>query len=82
MPYVMQDKRSNLDTLVEIMDSMGIEANGDLNYVLFKYCKYHIKPGYNNYKNFLGELNECSEEIRRKILSAYEDKMLEENGDV
>jgi hypothetical protein len=82
MPYVTQDKRPTLDTLVDIMDSMGIKADGDLNYVLFKYCKNHIKPGYNNYKNFLGELNECSQEIRRRLLAKYEDKKIEENGDV
>lgn len=82
MPYVTQDKRPTLDTLVEIMQSMGISGNGDLNYVLFKYCKYHIKPGYNNYKNFLGELDECRAEIRRKLLGPYEDKKIQENGDV
>jgi len=50
--------------------------------VLFKYCKDYITPSYNNYKNFLGELNECAEEIRRRLLSKYEDKKIEENGDV
>lgn len=82
MPYVEQDQRQNLNTLVEIMNSIGISANGDLNYVLFKYCKNHVRPSYNNYKNFLGELNECSEEIRRRLLAKYEDKKIEENGDV
>jgi hypothetical protein len=82
MPYIVKEFRPNLDTLVEIMASMGIKADGDLNYVLFKYCKYHIEPGYKNYKNFLGELDECRAEIRRKLLSKYEDKKIEENGDV
>lgn len=82
MPYIKKELRPNLDTLVEIMDSMGIKADGDLNYVLFKYCKDHIKPGYNNYKNFLGELNECCEEIRRRLLGPYEDIKKGQNGDV
>lgn len=55
---------------------------GDLNYILFKYAKYHIKPGYNEYKNFLGELNEAAEEIRRRLLVPYELKKQVENGEV
>jgi hypothetical protein len=30
----------------------------------------------------LGELNEASEEIRRRLLQPYEDLKIEENGDV
>jgi hypothetical protein len=82
MPYVIQDKRSKLNDVVYTMAAADIKADGDLNYVLFKYCKDYITPSYNNYKNFLGELNECAEEIRRRLLSKYEDKKIEENGDV
>jgi hypothetical protein len=31
-----------------------VEPNGDINYIIFKYCKYNIEPSYNNYKNFIG----------------------------
>jgi len=82
MPYVVKEKRPDLDKIVDLMGSKGISADGDLNYVLFKYCKDYVKPSYNNYKNFLGELNECAEEIRRRFLAPYEDKKKEENGDV
>lgn len=74
------------------------EPNGDLNYVLFKYAKYHIKPSYNNYKGFIGsihkameqvvlkvyidEYREAAAEIRRRILGPYEDSKIKENGDV
>jgi hypothetical protein len=37
---------------------------------------------YNNYKNFIGELNETVAEIRRRFLSPYEDSKMKENGDV
>jgi hypothetical protein len=33
-----------------------VEPNGDINYILFKYCKYYVKPSYNNYKSFMGEI--------------------------
>jgi len=60
----------------------NIKIDGDLNYILFKFCKYYIKPSYNNYKNFCGELRQCATEIERKILGPYEDKKEHENGPI
>lgn len=82
MPYIKQEKRPALDRIVSEMWVAGVEANGDLNYLLFAYCKRCITPSYNNYKNFIGELNECAAEIRRRLLADYEDKKIETNGDV
>ena len=82
MPYVTQDKRPILDRIVSEMWAANVKADGDLNYILFAFCKRCIKPSYNNYKNYLGELNECAEEIRRRLLADYENKKIEENGDV
>ena len=59
-----------------------VKADGDLNYILFKFCKYYIKPGYNNYKNFIGELRQCATEIERTLLGPYEEKKKEESGDI
>jgi hypothetical protein len=86
MPYVVQEKRPALDIVVQSMARVfkegGIKADGDLNYVLYAYCKRYIKPSYNNYKNFRGELRECADEIKRRLLDPYEDEKIEENGDV
>jgi len=82
MPYIKQEKRSGLDEVVNLMSEKGIKADGDLNYVLFAYCLRNTEPSYNNYKNYIAELNECSEEIRRRILAPYENKKIRENGDV
>ena len=82
MPYIKKDKRLEMDIIVDSMVNAGVNANGDLNYILYKFAKYHIEPGYNNYKNFLGELNEAAEEIRRRLLAPYEDKKIIENEDV
>ena len=46
MPYIRQEDRIRLDKIVNTMVDMEIEADGDLNYVLFKYCKEQIKPSY------------------------------------
>ena len=82
MPYIKKGKRLAMDKVVESMFNAGVEANGDLNYILYKFAKYHITPGYGNYKNFLGELNEAGEEIRRRLLAPYEEKKITENGDI
>jgi hypothetical protein len=36
-----------------------VKTNGDINYILFKYAKYHINPSYNAYKTFMGEIYEA-----------------------
>jgi len=82
MPYVDKADRPRLDDIVEQMYLMDVEASGDLNYILFAFCKRHVKPSYNNYKNFCGELRQCATEIERRLLGPYEDQKILENGDV
>ena len=82
MPYVKQERRHDLDLVVNLMDEIEVAADGDLNYILYAFCKRHITPGYGNYKNYMGELNEAAEEIRRRLLAPYEDGKILENGDV
>jgi hypothetical protein len=82
MPYIKQEEREKLDKIVGLMHDADIVANGDLNYLLYAYCKRHVKPSYNSYKNFIGELNQCATEIERRILAPYEDEKIKENGDV
>ena len=82
MPYIRQEDRPLMDLVVKAMADADVRANGDLNYILFAFCKRNIKPSYNNYKNFCGELRQCATEIERKLLGPYEDTKLNINGDV
>jgi len=82
MPYIKQERRIECDEIVKLMIEKKIKADGDLNYVLYKFCKFNIEPSYNNYKNFCGELRQCVSEIERKLLAPYEDSKISENGDV
>lgn len=83
MPYIPDyNRREQLDTIVQLMDTLKIKADGDLNYVLFKYFKYHVHKGYNDTKNYCGELTEAAGQIREEFLYPYERKKKEENGDV
>jgi hypothetical protein len=82
MPYVKQLRRIQLDEIVELMYENGVRADGDLNYILYAYCKRHVEPSYNNYKNYRAELRECADWIGERLLKPYELKKREENGDV
>jgi hypothetical protein len=82
MPYVKKEKRPTLNKVVELMKEVEIKADGDLNYILYAYCKKYVTPSYNNYKNYVGELNECLTEIRRRLLAPYEEEKIKENGEV
>jgi len=82
MPYVKQEERVKLDKVVNLMKSLEIKADGDLNYILFAYCKRHVPENYNSLKNFCGELNQCATEIERKILGPYEDTKECKNGKI
>ena len=82
MPYVKKERRIELNFVVESMRRADIVADGDLNYILFRFCKETVKPSYNNYKNYMAELNEAAEEIRRRFLVPHEIKKIEENGDI
>ena len=82
MPYIKQDRRPSMDRVVDVMLEEGVVVNGDLNYILFAFCKRFVDPSYNNYKNYCGELRQCATEIERKLLGPYEDEKIKENGDV
>ena len=71
-----------MDEIVELMNEYNVKADGDLNYILFKFCKNVVLPSYGNYKNFCGELRQCATEIERKLLAPYENKKELENGSV
>lgn len=82
MPYTVSDKRPPMNIIVNLMKALDVKADGDLNYVLFAFCKRFVKPSYNNYKNFCGELRQCATEIERELLAPYEDQKKAENGEV
>lgn len=81
MPYIPQKRRDELDFLIYKMGD-NLNFDGDLNYLVFTLCKRYIKPSYNNYKNYLSEIQESIHEIRRRILVPYENQKIIENGDI
>jgi hypothetical protein len=82
VPYITKERREEVDAVIDAMVRTGIKADGDLNYILFCYCKHFMPKSYNELKSYIGELEECVAEIRRRILAPYEDMKIKENGDV
>ena len=67
MPYILQKDRKKYDDLIDFMIKHNLNPFKGFDDLLFEFCKQHIKPSYNNYKNFRGELSECEVEIKRRL---------------
>ncbi len=52
-----------LEPILEAVDKANVKPNGDINYILFKYAKYHIEPSYNNYKTFIGCIHKAMKQV-------------------
>ena len=82
IPYIKEDRRGHMDAIRGVMVHKQVKADGDLNYLLYSYCKMSVKPSYSNFKNYIGELRQCATEIERRLLAPYEDSAMERNGDI
>lgn len=84
MPYLKSWDREQVDK-----DGVCFTA-GELNYKITKACiKYLGTPAYADGKYNYSKINEiigvlecCKQEFYRRIAAPYEDKKIEENGDV
>jgi hypothetical protein len=82
MPYIKQADRQRLAAVLEEMEACEVKPNGELNYICFAYAVRTVEPSYNNWKNYIAELQLCANELKRRYLDPYEDKKILENGDV
>lgn len=67
MPYIKQERKDEVDSVVENMVEESVGADIDLFYILYEYCDIYIEAGYNSYKNYCGELTQCANEIERRL---------------
>lgn len=85
MPYILDTRRDALynDSLEDFDDS--IKDAGELNYiitnVLITYMRTHGKS-YKIFNDISGAMTESLAEFRRRIIVPYEDKKIEQNGDI
>ncbi len=68
----------NTALIIRFMTEMEVKVDGDLNYILFKFCKYYTGKR----KRFSRMLRNCALKIEKKLLAPYEDEKIKENGDV
>lgn len=80
MPYIKETQKYELD------DEGAIPCTpGELNYVFTKSINDFLDIKGRSYQSFndaIGALECCKMELYRRLISAYEDQKIEENGDV
>ena len=90
MPYIKQERRKYFDERINDMFiealletcSMGI---GDLNYIVTRLCHQYLNRGEKNYAAFnemIGMLECAKLELYRRKVVPYEEKKIEESGDL
>ena len=84
MPYIKQEDRDCLDeTMSEL--NYKIINEGELNYVITSLCIDYVNRNGKDYSTLNavhGVLNCADKEFYRRMTAPYEDRKIEENGDV
>jgi hypothetical protein len=83
MPYIKKELRKEFDPIIDDMidklKQLGI--TGNLNYTLFRLAK-HLCHRYKDYAAFEADVVKSLKEIDRRLFFPYENKKIEENGDI
>lgn len=88
MPYILQEDRGQYNELVDqLADKLRAsgQISGHMNYVISRmFWKILQDDGmkYTKANNMIGALGCVKLELYRRFVAPYEDKMIEENGDV
>ena len=83
MPYIKQEDRNALG-------NRDPENAGELNYLLTQIVLEYLignketnyNANYQRYNDAMGALEGCKLELYRRAIAPYEDKKIQENGDV
>ncbi len=87
MPYINKDDRPPIDELLKPLishpkDLPTDQQDGALNYAVTRILKELYEPRYFNYNRAMGVLSSIQAEWYRRDVGPYEDKKIQENGDV
>lgn len=88
MPYIKPQYRPELDELlrplIEHLQSLPLEKqDGSVNYTFAKVLQgLYAEDNYFTYNRSMGVLAALQQEWYRRRIAPYEDKKIEENGDV
>ena len=79
MPYLKYEAKESL------LDHSYPTSAGELNFLLTTMCRRYFNKSARNYEAcnaVIGALESCKLEFYRRLVSVYEDKKIDENGDV
>lgn len=86
MPYVSLSSRDELSpVLVPLEEYVHASAGaGELNYIITRlvWAFWRANPRYATIATITGVLENVKQEIYRRVFGPYEDRKIEENGDV
>lgn len=88
MPYIEDHKFRSLydgflESIIHVLDRVPkYKKHGHINYIITKLILDTKPDCYKDFNAILGVLESVKLEMYRRIISAYEDKKIEENGDV
>lgn len=88
MPYVSQELRNPVDkeinALIEKLKTLDVtQIDGEVNYTITRIVDaIYGKGGYFVYNRFMGVVIGVLLEFYRRRIAPYEDKKIQENGDV
>jgi len=84
MPYIKQDKRTQLDPYLAEL-AAKVTTEGELNYCIYKISCLLIErlgESYGNYSMCSSAMEHAKLEWYRRRVAPYEDRKIEENGDI
>lgn len=84
MPYISPAVREVIDPHIQPL-SENIRTAGDLNYAVTRLALQFLEGrglGYGNISEVIGTLHLVASEMERRLISEFEDRKIEENGDV
>jgi hypothetical protein len=87
MPYIKQEDRPRYDKLIQqvvgvLADLPPEKLDGHLNYFITRLLVTLYRPSYFNYNRVQGLLECIKQEFYRRRVAPYEDKKMEQHGDV
>jgi hypothetical protein len=87
MPYIREADRQQLgimclaDTFLSRMRCHAA-SSGELNYIITKLLLTTQPQTYEDFNSLIGVLECCKLEFYRRAVAVYEDKKIQENGDI
>ena len=87
MPYIKMEDRPKyenaLNDLIGILKDQPVDrVDGELNYLITRILKEVYPLRYFNLNRSVGVLECCKLEFYRRVIAPYEERKIEENGDV